>query len=207
VALDRTWINLLAPLGGLPATTISRDEFFREVRRTAPDGSARTTDRKTAWGTKACDAVKTATPSKGQCVATELDALERVHRKDQFLRADASPARSEVRDYWLSGALKSVTVSAPGAGSPAVTSYTYDPLVRVATMTDASSGVWRYEYDANDNRTVEDDPTAGRRLEMLHYDALDRVTSRTEKVGLVAERTTTYQYDGPVPIGSGRLYR
>jgi RHS repeat-associated protein len=107
--------------------------------------------------------------------------------------------------YWTSGALKTVTLTTPGTPQ-VVSSYTYDALVRPKTMTDSSSGTWTYGYDLNDNRTLEDDPTAGRSLQMTYNDPLNRMTSRTE-LGSRDGRSTTFEYDGRVPFGPGRPYR
>ena len=147
----------------------------------------------------------------------------RARSAERYLGSGLNPTRSEVRGYWPSGALKSVTVTGTGTAAPAVTTHCYDSLVRLKTTCDSSagpgacdafsdtaicaaSGKWNYGYDLNDNRTLEDDPATGRSLQMAYNDPLDRVTSRPE-LGSPDGRSTTFEYDGPVAFGTGRLYR
>lgn len=76
-----------------------------------------------------------------------------------------------------------------GGNATRETTYTYDNLSRVETMTNALGGVTRYAYDAVGNQTRITDPQ--NRVTQYAYDAWNRQTNMTDPAGHV----TGYAYD------------
>lgn len=107
-----------------------------------------------------------------------------------------SPGPVTSYEYDLLGHLRTVT----DAAGTVVTQVAYDTLGRRTQLVDGDLGNWAYAYDANGNLTRRTD-AKGQTLTFL-YDALDRLTEKRYPGGRVVRNT----YDLN-PDGKGRLTR
>lgn len=79
-----------------------------------------------------------------------------------------------------------------------LTSLTYDPLGRKASLNDRDMGAWSYGYDATGNLTRQTD--AKNQTTCLYYDALNRIT------GKVYQSTTSCPATEPAVVATGYAY-
>ncbi len=191
--------TLVAPLSG-PIAQIRYDAFGREIRRELPDGTATSASYRTAWTKRSCDARHTANAYDGQCKEEETDAFSRVIETRTFLGSDPLAYASEQFAYDTGNRL---IESMQNLDTRTRISMFYDPFGRKTLVTDPSSGIWRYEYDAAGNMVVQDDPRPLRWLR-IEYDAVGRTTRRVavtaDSEGVESESVlVTFTYDALGP--------
>ena len=165
-------------------TTDGYDELNRNTSRVYADGARAT------YGYDPNGNRTSLTDPNGLAFIYTFDALNRETNKNYPL--PASPTGDDVQTivtgYDPNGNVLKVTESYSGATGTRVTTKSYDHFDRLIQVTDAFGKTLGYQYDANGNRTLLQDPDS--KATSYAFDALNRVSTVTNTSG-----TTTYAYD------------
>jgi RHS repeat-associated protein len=185
--------------GGTPLWSTSiYDAMGRVVQATAPDGT-RGLSCHDDWVSVSIDA-------NDHKKRTTRDAYGRVAKVEEYTgtfttcsTAVGTPYATTTYAYDVLGNLKTLT-DAKGNQSTMV----YDTLSRKTSMHDPDMGDWTYQYDANGNLTLQTDA----KTQQIHfqYDALNRRVQKdygTQKT--LGSGDVVYTYDGTTNNRKGRL--
>jgi YD repeat-containing protein len=184
------------------AGQVTKQTQFSEIRATPslPDkvtmdswGSARTGDpanRTTRYYYDGAGVLRYTVDAEGYVTRRSEDAEGRLTSTERFANV------LNVIDSTTIDTLHSWVAASAGASATATNSY--DPLGRLATVTDGESNVTRYVYNANG--TVQSqtaaDGTADASTTYFVYDGAARVLEQHRAYGTAEESVTRYSYDG-----------
>ena len=175
-------VRMLTEPGGV-VTRLSYDEGGQG----APGAAGLLTRVQRAFGLPEVETSELFYDSSGGNLRRVEDAAGRI---TEFVRNGAGMVE-EVRQLGLGG-----------QQTPLVTSYAYDVMGRVLSITDPDGSVTELDYDVQGNLTHVRDAKSPSGVTMFDYDAMNRVRERTDALGY--PETFTYDLNGALRTHTDR---